>query len=422
MEYQLKKLPKSEVELEITISDEKLENYRKLACDEISKDIKIKGFRPGKVPMHILEQYVEKSLIDAHAYDLAIRKAYPEAAQKEKLQVMSPPQIDVKETKPLKFTAKVAVVPEFELPDYNSIKVKKEETKVSDKEVEEVVNDIMKYWTTHKEVDRAAKKGDRVEVDFEGFDENGPVENTKSKHHPVIIGENTLIPGFEDELIGMKKGEEKDFEITFPKDYHKKDFQNKKMKFHVLVHMVEEPTKPELNEEMVKKISPTATTADDLKKEIHENIKNRKETENRKKQEDQYIEELLKKSKVELSEMAIEDEAQQILEEMKENIAQKKQDFQKVLEKANTDEKQLKDKYKTEAERRLKLRLLIPEIIKKEKIEVTDHELKDELEKIKSNYPDTQHQEIENEFNTGQLRLQLANKIIFEKLFEKLLA
>ena len=139
-------------------------------------------------------------------------------------------------------------MPELELKDYKSIKVKNEEAKVTKEDMDKVISDIKKQGTTYSDVDRAVKEGDRVEVDFEGFDGDKAVANTKSENHPVIIGGNSLIPGFEDELIGLKKDEKKEFDITFPKDYHKKDFQNKKMKFKVEIKRVEEPKEGELNE------------------------------------------------------------------------------------------------------------------------------------------------------------------------------
>lgn len=421
MNHEIKKLPKSEVEMTITVPADQMAEYRKKAADDISKDIKVKGFRPGHVPPHILEQYVDQKYIEAHAQEIAIQRAYADVVIKENIQVVSRPKVKIEKDEPLTFTATVAVLPEVEIKDYKSIKIKKEEPKVTDKDVEEVVNDLKRYGTTYKESDQGAKKGDRVEVDFEGFDGDIAVENTKSKNHPVILGENTLIPGFEDELVGLKKDEKKEFDITFPKDYGKKDFQGKKMKFKVEVKMVEEATIPELNEELIEKATGQKKTVEEFKKELEKNIMARKVEEAKQKRENEYIEELLKKTKVELPEAMIDEEAEYILQEMKDEIGKKGLEFAKFLEQAKTNEDDLRKKYRSEGERRLKIRLGLQHLLKEEDIKVSDEELKAELERVKSFYPAEQHAKIDEDFAGGNLGTSIANRLALRKLFERLL-
>jgi len=245
MKYEIKK-DKANVTLTIEVEPSEILKHKKKACEDFSNEIKIDGFRPGHAPMHIVEQYVDKNHILAHTYEIAIQYSYADAVIKEKLQVVSHPKIVMKSdsTKDysegdenFKFEAEVAVMPEVALKDYKSIKVEKSEPKVEKKEIDETIEEMQKYFTTWADVDREVKKGDRVEIDFEGFDpkekdekgEHKVIPNTASKNHPVIVGEGSLVPGFEDNLIGMKKGETKEFELTFPKDYHNKDFQSKKM-------------------------------------------------------------------------------------------------------------------------------------------------------------------------------------------------
>jgi trigger factor len=422
MDYKIKSLPKSQVELTITVPEDKMSEYRKKACDDISKEVKVKGFRPGHVPPEVLESHIDKKYITAHAQEIAIQKTYATIVIKEKIQVVSAPKVKIEKDEPLTFTATVAILPEVEIKDHKSIKIPKEDIKVSKKDIEEVLTDIKRHSTTYKKADRPAKKGDRVEVDFEGFDEKEkPVENTKSKNHPVIIGENSLIPGFEDELIGMKKDEKKEFKITFPKDYGKKDFQNKKMKFKVELKSVEEAIIPEINEDFIEKIIGKKQSVEDFEKEIEKNIHAKKEEEAEQNRENKYIEALLKKTKIEVPEQLIDEEAEYILKDVKNDIEAKGLQFDKFLEQAKTKEDDLKKKYRPEAEKRIKIRLALQYLIKEEKIDVNDEDIKMEMEKLKAYYPKTEHGKIEKEFKSGKLKANLTNSLALRKLFKKVL-
>ena len=422
MDYNIKKLEKSEVEIIFTIPDEVLQEARIRACEEISKDLNIKGFRPGHIPPDVLEKHIGKKHIDAHAAELAVQRVYAEIVVKEKIAVIARPNIEIEKEEPLTIKARVAVMPEVEIKDHQSIKVKKDDVKVQDKDIEAVMDDMKKYATTYKDVQREAQKGDRVELDFEGFDDKGvSLENTKSSNHPVILGEGSLIPGFEDEVIGMKKDEEKEFGITFPKDYGKKDFQNKKVKFKVKLNRIEEAIKPEIDEDFIEKMTAKKQSVDEFKKEIEVNLLEKMEQEAKQKQENEYIEELLKIIKVELPQSLLDEEAHYILQEMKENIESKKVEFAKFLEQTKTTEEELLVKYRPEGERRIKIRLALQHLMTVEKIEITEEEIKAELEKTKSFYPEDQHPKIQEEFEKGHLKTQFQNRLALGKLFDKVL-
>lgn len=408
--------------MKIEVPQEIIEVARKRACEQISRDVKIKGFRPGHVPPHILELHVDKKYIDAHTQDLAIQRAYAQVVVDENLQIAARPKVKIDTEEPLAFTATVAVVPEVTIKDYKDIKVPKEEVKVTEKDIDDVVTDMKKYATVYKDVEREAKKGDRVEVDFEGFDKDDkPVAGTKSQNHPVVLGENSLIPGFEDEIIGLKKDEKKEFNITFPKDYGKKDFQGKKLKFKVEVRRVEEPVEPEINDEFVEKITGKKESVADFRKNIEKNLLTQKEEKAQQQRENKYIEELIKKADIELPEDLIDEEAEYVLQEVKEEIASKNFEFAKFLEQTKTTEDDLRKKYRPEGERRLKMRLAIQFILKAEKIEVTKEELAKELEHVKSYYPEKEHGKIQGDFEKGGLRSSILNRITLRKFFAAVL-
>lgn len=413
MDYQIKKLPKSEVELTVTVTDEELKEYSKTALQKLSKDVKIKGFRPGHAPANVVEQHLGKETISYHAIEIAIQKSYTDAVIKENLQVVSRPEVKIESEDPLKYTAKVAVLPEVELKDYKSIKVKKEEVKVTDEDMEKVMEDLQRMGSTYKEVEREAKKGDRVEVDFEGFDPDGTaIENTQSKNHPIIIGEGNLIPGFEDEIIGLKKGDKKEFDITFPKDYHSKNFENRKVKFKLTVNMVEEAVKPEMDDALIEKLTGKKQPVAEFKEQTKENILARKKQEQKQKQENEYIEKVLEKVKIDLPEALIHEEIHYLIEDMKENVASKGLTFEQFLAQTKTTEKELHKKYHGEAEKRLKVRLALQHLIKEESIDVTPEEMKAEVDKIKSYYKDVPQRDLE---------LQVKNRLALDKLFAKVL-
>jgi len=423
MDYKIKKLPKSLVEMTVTISEDEMPKYIKKATEEIAGDIEIKGFRKGHVPPHILEQHVDKKFIVAHAEEMAVRETYAEIATKEKLQVVTRPEVKIEKENPLTYMAIVAIMPEVSVKDHKSIKVKKEEAKVSTKDVEDVIDDLKKHNTIYRDIDRAIKKGDRAEIDFEGFDEqNGEaVPNTKSTNHPLIVGDGTLIPGFEENLVGLKKDEQKEFDIVFPEDYHKKDFQKKKMKFKIAVKRVEEAVAPELDEALIERATGHKHSVEEFKKELEKNILNKKEEEVKIKQENEYIEKVLKAMEAEIPEAMIQEEAHFMLDEIKEEVEAKGLEFKKFLEQAKTSEEDILKKYLPEAEKRVKIRLALQFLLKAEEIKVTDEDMKAEMDKIKSMYPESEYKKIEADFASGRLATQIANRLAIRKLFEKVL-
>lgn len=423
MSHTLKHLPKSQIEITITVEPEDLEKYRKKAAEEISKEVQVKGFRPGHIPPEVLEQHVNPKYVEARAQEIAMQQTYAEVVIKENLAVVSRPKVKIEKTDPLTYTATVALLPEVKIKDYKSVKVAKKEPKVTEDDIKAITDDLKRYGTTYKDVDREAKKGDRVEVDFEGFDEEDKaVPHTKSSNHPVILGQGTLIPGFEDELTGLKKDEKKEFHLTFPKDYHKEDFRSKKVKFKVEVKRIEEATVPELTEELIEKLTGKKQSVEEFNKEVKQNLHSKKEKEAAMDQENEYIEKLLKESDIEVPDSLIDEEVEYILQDMKEDMGEKGMPFEKFLETNKISLDDLRKKYHGEGERRIKVRLILQHLMKEEAIEVTAEELKAELEKIKSRYPKDQSAKIQEEFDKGALKNQLTNRLSLRKLFAKVLA
>ncbi len=441
MKYEIKK-DKATVTLSIEVEPSEILKHKKKACEDFSRELKIPGFRPGHAPMHIVEQTVDKNHILGHTYEIAIQYAYADAVIKEKLQVVSHPKIVMKSdsTKDyseggdangenFKFEAEVAVMPEVKMKDYKSIKVEKTEPKVEKKEIDETIEEMQKYFTTWTDTDREVAKGDRVEIDFEGFDpkekdekgENKAIPNTASKNHPVIVGEGSLVPGFEDNLIGMKKEGTKEFTLKFPKDYHKKDFQEKEVLFKVTVRRIEEGKKPELNDELVKKITGKKLTVEEFKADIEGNIRAHKEEQSKQERENKFLEELLKTVDVEIPEPLIDEEIHFMIEDLQHDMEHRGIPFDKYLEQAKLTHDDLHKKYEKEAEKRVKLRMGITKVIELEGIEVTDEDIKAEIAKLIEYYPEDQKKKIKKDLEGKEETSRMKNKMLLKKFFEKML-
>lgn len=413
MEHQVKELPKSQVEIRISLTKEELKPFAEKAMAEFSKQLKVKGFRPGHIPAEIVKEHLSDEALKYRTQDLAIQATYPKAVVESKTPVISRPHVKIEsEDDGLVYIATAAIMPKVEVKDHKSIKVKHEEAKIDKKDVDEVLNDLKRYITTYKDVERAAKKGDRAELAFEGFDLEGKaLEGTKSQNHPVILGEGSLIPGFEDNVIGLKVGEKTDFEITFPEDYHSKEFASKKVKFNVELQRLEEATIPELDEESIEKLTGKKEKPEELIKKIEHDLLEQKKNAIRQKREGEYLEELLKKTKVELPEILIEEEVQHMIAEVRHSAESRGMKWDDYLAQAKTTPEDLYKKYEPEAEKRVKLRLALQHLIEEEKTEPTADEIKKVLDAELKRNPKADPRSLE-----FQIRNRLALRAFFAKV------
>jgi len=423
MDYKIEKLKKSMVKITVTVEDKDIVKHEAKVLSDISKEVKVNGFRKGKVPKAVLLEKVGEDYFKMRMQDMAIQMTYMEAVMLEKLDVVSRPNVKVEKEEPFTYTAEVAIMPKVEVKDYKSIKVKKEEVKISKKDIEKVKDDMKKHGVEYAETDKVAKMGDKVEVDFEGFDKDGKsIPQTKSVNHPVVLGDKLLIPGFEEEIVGLKAGDTKEFDIKFPKDYHSEEFKNKKLTFKVKVNKVLEAAQPEINTEFIKKMTGKDQSVEEFEKEIEKNLKDHKQTEADRKAEDEYIEKMLKKIKVELPDALIIEETENIYNEMKDSVVNRGHDWGEFLKKADTTDQKLKEKYKEEAEKRLKVRLGLRSIIEQEKIQILDETAKAELDQMTLYYGKPEKEKMENEFKKkGDIYIRIVNNLTLKELFNRLI-
>jgi trigger factor len=423
MKVEIEKLAKSELKLIIEVSEEELQKYKAEATQELSKHVKVPGFREGHVPFEVLVKQVGEKAFRGQMLEMALGETYEKALKQEKVAAVSYPKINVVSETPFKYEAIVAVLPEVTIKKgHEKVSHKSKEVKIEKKEVEEVLKNLRKRSTTWKEVERAAKKGDRVELDFEGYDMDGKeLEGTSSKNHPVVLGENMFIPGFEEEVVGLKKGEEKDFEITFPKDYHSEAFKNKKVKFHVKVGMVEESTEREMDDAFAEELTGGKhKKLSDLEDEIKKELTHQKEHDEEIRMENEILEELMKYFDAEIPDALIERETEMLIERLKREIEKsgmKWEDYEAMKEK---DGKSVREELKPQAEKQVLMRLGIEKLYEIENIKVTEDDLEEEIKHMLAHYPEDYASKVHDYYKPGtQGREQLENQLMLKKLMKK---
>lgn len=383
-DFQIKKstTKKAEVVLEIKVSEAKAKDYFEKAAKDLSSKMNIKGFRKGHAPASLVEAQIGKESLQAHALDKFLPEIYTEAIKQEKIEPIAMPRIKVDDLATLSFTATCAIMPEVKLKGLDKVKVKPKAAKVTKKEIDEEINFLQTRSTEWKDVSRKAKKDDRVEIDFAGFDKDGnPIPNTESKNYPLVLGSNMFIPGFEDEIIGMKKDEEKSFNITFPKDYHEASLKNAVVTFKIKANRIEEPQKPEINDELIKKATGKDVTLEEYKSEIKDKLTKQKEHQSLHAAENEVFEKLLKQNEIIISDILVEEELNIMKNEISQDLQKRGSTIEQMNESLKAEGTTFQDRYMPKAEERVKLRFIVDSIIKEKDLKVSDKDLEAEIAK-----------------------------------------
>ena len=418
MQSTVKKLPRSTVELKIEASAEELASARKQALARLAKEVKLKGFRPGHAPEDKLIEHVGAETLQRETLSIAVPLLYADAVKKESLPVIGQPRVDIDSPDPLKFTAVVPVRPEVKLGDYSKIKLKKEIGKVEPTEIEKIIADIRKNNAAAKTItDRPAQLRDRVEIDFAGHTPDGvPLDNTSSKNHPIVLGDQSFIPGFEEGVVGMQIGEEKEHTVKFPADYHAKHLADKDVKFKLKLQKIEELTAPELDDEFAQKVSGGQKQKwSEIESDIAEHLQSKKEADAKQKLENDLVLELLKIGETEVPDQLIDEEVEFRLRELQRQLASGGMEWKNYLEQAKKTEDDLKKELRDEAEKRVKVRLILNELVTQEKPEVSDTEVAAEIERLKSRSPENEKPRFDTEFavdSPNRQRLQHQLRIV----------
>ena len=421
MKTKLKNISDVKVELTISLGVEELKAAEQVALTKLAKEVKIEGFRKGKAPLEMVASQVDPNLLNQETLENALSKSVAEAFLKEKVQAINRPEVDVKKFIPgteLEFTATTEIMPKVELGDYKKLGVKKEAVKVSKKEVKETIDRILKNFAEKKKVEREAKNGDEVIIDFLGKKDGVAFDGGKAEKFPLELGSKSFIPGFEEGLIGKKAGDELSLDLEFPKDYHAKDLAGAKVVFEVKIHEVRENVEPEINEEFLSKLG-DFKTKEEFEKQIEEDLKTQKQAEADEKFKDKLVKKLAEVSKVPVPEILLEDQKRSIEMDMQQNLMYSGLSLEDYLERmGKTREEWLEKDVKEAAEMRVKSGLALAELSKVEKVKSDTKELDARITQLKEQYGNSK--EVQKQLSSDDVRRNLANQILTEKTIDLL--
>ena len=421
MKTKLKNISDVKVELTISLGAEELKAAEQVALTKLAKEVKIEGFRKGKAPLEMVASQVDPNLLNQETLENALSKSVAEAFLKEKVQAINRPEVDVKKFIPgteLEFTATTEIMPKVELGDYKKLGVKKEAVKVSKKEVKETIDRILKNFAEKKKVEREAKNGDEVIIDFLGKKDGIAFDGGKAEKFPLELGSKSFIPGFEEGLIGKKAGDELSLDLEFPKDYHAKDLAGAKVVFEVKIHEVRENVEPEINEEFLSKLG-DFKTKEEFEKQIEEDLKTQKQAEADEKFKDELVKKLAEVSKVPVPEILLEDQKRSIEMDMQQNLMYSGLSLEDYLERmGKTREEWLEKDVKEAAEMRVKSGLALAELSKVEKVKSDTKELDARIAQLKEQYGNSK--EVQKQLSSDDVRRNLANQILTEKTIDLL--
>jgi trigger factor len=392
----IKKLDDSRVEVKSTVAWSDWKNLLNEAVKEASKEMKIEGFRPGKAPREIVEKKVGKDVIFNAAAEKAIAKDYPEILKKEEINAIGAPQIKIdtlEEEKDLEYTAISTIMPEIKLGSWKNevAKVNKEFAKkkieITNEELTAELDKLANSRVKTITVKRAAKKGDAIQVDFKVSKGGVPIEGGTANDHNLVLGNNVFIPGFEDEVVGMKDGDEKEFDLKFPNEYHEKNLAGQKAHFEVKMKLVQKREIPEMDDEFAKSLG-EFKNIEALKKNIKEGLKKEREAKSKEEKRGEITEKLIEKTEVKLPEILIHEELHKMEHELESQIQGMGMQLDQYLQQMKKTREDLEKDWKPQAEKRLKAALALEQVAKDREINVKSEDIEEEMNKTMQYYKD----------------------------------
>ena len=380
------KLEKSMVALTVEVGAADFEAAVEKAYKKQRGQIRVPGFRPGKAPRKMIEAMFGAQVFYEEAVNIALPDAYEEAVKEQDLQVVGYPQVELLDVgkEGFSFKATVAVFPEMTLGQYKGLEAPRAEAKVTDEDVDARLKEMAERNSRMVSVDRAVEKGDIANINFEGFLDGEPFDGGKGEDHDLEIGSGSFVPGFEDQLIGMKAEEERDINITFPEDYHA-DLAGKAVVFHVKVNAVKVKEVPAIDDEFAKDVS-EFDTLDELKADVRGKITAEREEAAGRAFEDILMGKVADGLTGEIPDAMVEAQAQRFVDNFRMQIQSQGLPFDKYLEMTKMDEDSLLEQAKEPAARQVKMDLAVGAIIKAEGLEATDEDVDAEYEKMAKQY------------------------------------
>jgi len=421
MQYTVKSLPKNVKEVRVTVDAGELAPFLERAANELSQRVKIEGFRPGKASYDVVKKRFGEMAILEEALPSIVQKQLVEIVKKENLETVGEPSINVEKAAPgneVVFTAKFALLPHItRLFEYSKVSVKAKEAAIADAEIEKVVNELRKMQSTEHEVDREVRAGDKAMVDMNMTVDKVAVEGGLAKNHAVYLDEPYYVPGLNEKILGMKKGEQRIFMLKFPADHFNKTMAGRDVEFTVDLKSVHEIKHPETGDEFAKKLG--QPSMDDLRKLLRKNLEDEAQSKEKQRQEIAVLEELIKGSAFdEIPELLINAEARKMIHELEHSVERQNVPFAEYLKNIKKTKDQLMLDFVPEAIKRVKSAILIREIGKRENLEAADKEILDEQMRLLNTYKDDAEtqERIRSEDGEEYLRTILRNRKVLEFL------
>ncbi|MBR5621070.1 trigger factor [Candidatus Saccharibacteria bacterium] len=418
MKTTVKNLSETKVEITVKLDKNDLKPAREKAITRLAAEVKIPGFRKGKVPADMAEKHLNPNDIAQVALDIAVRTAVPAAFTDSKQSPLVVPEVNVKKYIPdeeVEFTATADILPEVKIGDFKKLGVKKETPKVTEKDVKEVLDGIAGAYSEKKVVKRAAKSGDEVVIDFTGKKDGKEFDGGKAHDYKLVLGSHSFIPGFEEGIEGKNVGDKFDLNLTFPKDYHAKELAGKKVVFEVLLKQVSEITKAKLDDELAKKCGPFKTM-DDLKADIKKNLEAQNAHKADEKFKDDLVGKLVEKSKVSAPDILISDQLRFIKDDISRNAAAQGMMFDDYLKATGQTAEDWEKEAKKIAEARVKASLVLQILARDQKITVDDKEVSAKVAELRDVYKKSE--EALKNLKDPRVRQDIKNRMTIEKTLD----
>jgi len=379
----------SEGELVVTVSGEEWKKALDKAFTKIAKGVTVDGFRKGCVPKAMLKKYISREQTQYEAVNAVAQGAFEKALEELKLEPVSRPMLDVRnmsdESADLVFM--FAVEPEVKLGEYKNLPYVIAKSEVTDEELESEINRMRDRYAEVETVDGAAEDGDTVNIDYEGFKDDVPFEGGKADGYDLKLGSGSFIPGFEDQLIGARAGEEKELHLTFPEDYHSEELAGADVIFKVKVNEVKRRVLPELDDDFAKDINaPGVENVEDLRRTVRERLEEGKKAEAVRKADEELLKKLAETSEIDLPEAMVEEEADNMFRQFQSQLRQYGMNADQYLKMMGTKEEDLKAGYHDDAVRNLRVRLTLAAIAEAEGLEATEEDIEKEYETVAQMY------------------------------------
>ena len=420
MKVKSKKLSDSRIELTVTLEAEDLKVAKERALEKLAKEVKVEGFRKGKVPVEVAKKFIPENDLNAETIDSAVRATVIPAFQQVEKSPLVLPNVNVTKYVPdetAEYTATADIIPEVKLGDYKKLGVKKPEVKVAEKDIKEILENIRTSFAEKKVAKKKAELGDEVVIDFVGKKDGEPFKGGSAKDYKLTLGSKTFIPGFEDGVVGHESGDKFDLKLTFPKDYGVADLAGAKTVFEVLVKQVNEIKKPEMNDELAAKCGPFKTV-DELKADVKKNLEMQEEHKAGEKFKDELVRALVKKSTVPAPEILVDDQVRVIRDDITRNAATQGLSFEDFLEQNHETIENWEKEARKIAEERVKASLALQNVAVKEKITVSDDEVNAKIAELKDVYKKSP--EALKQLKDPNVKNDIRNRLVIEATLDYL--